>query len=264
MNKLSKSFLYLMAGLLITFTACNDDNPTPVFTAGFEELSFPAGTDAFYGQDKTGERSVEESGTIQYSYTYESGNARFGLNFFEDESYGTWWNGIAYSKQTNNTLEGTEGMLVAMPGAGADDSEVYAIMNGSDTITFEGEAFNPQSIQLTNNAYAHSVIEEGNQFSKKFGGVEGNDPDYFKVIITGIDEQGAPTGEVEFYLADFRFDDNSKDYIVDSWIIADLSPLGSVSKLAFSYESSDTGDYGINTPLYVAFDNLIVQAEEEE
>jgi len=60
------------------------------------------------------------------------------------------------------------------------------------------------------------------------------------------------THYVEFYLADYRFDDSSKDYIVDSWTRVDLTPLGYVDSLEFVLSSSDVGPYGINTPLFFA------------
>ncbi|WP_017730458.1 DUF4465 domain-containing protein [Nafulsella turpanensis] len=256
MNKLNKALLYTLTGCLFTFTACNKEEVAPTLESNFEELSFPAGADAYIGQDKTGVKSGEGSGTVQYSYTYNSGEASYKLNYFDDATYGNWWTGVAYSKKTDTTLEGTEGSLVAIPGVGANSSEVYAVMNGSETIYFDGTEVIPQSIQLTNNAYVYYSLLKGDQFAKKFGGVDGTDPDFFKVIITGLDSQGKATGKVEFYLADYRFEESSEDYIVDTWETVDLSSLGEVEKLAFSYESSDTGDWGINTPLYVAIDDL--------
>ena len=268
MNKLNKFFLYALLGSLVSFTSCKDDEEVPTYTSGFEELNIPEGANAFYGQDKTGEKS--EDGTL-YSYNYVSTNVSYSLNFISDQ-YGERWNGVAYSSQTDNTKEGVDGMLVAMPGKGANNSKVYAVMNGTDTVTFvssenaptEKSEVRPQSIQITNNAYAYSVIKKGNQFSKKFGGTDGNDEDFFKVIITGLDANDKETGKVEFLLADYRFEDNTKDYIVDSWERVDLSPLGVVTKLSFSLESSDTGDWGINTPAYFAFDNLVSQPAKTE
>lgn len=99
-------------------------------------------------------------------------------------------------------------------------------------------------------------MRDGEGPAKKFGGVDGSDPDFFQLIVRGTDGQGGYTGAVEFYLADFQDDDNSLDYIVDEWTWVDLSSLGNVAGLEFSFDSSDTGDYGINTPLYFAMDDL--------
>lgn len=279
MNKLDKSLLYLMAGLLISFTACDDEDVEPIVetedpveevipadTSAFENLTFPDGANAYFGQDKAGEMvGKNDWGYSMYVTPYTDGKAAYVVNYNEAGEDDFYWGGTAYSKQTDNTLEGPAGQLVAMPGSGAEGSEVYGIMNGSDTInlTYEGPAV-AQSIQITNNAYAYHSMKNGDQFAKKFGGPEGNDPDYFRITITGLDENDMPTtAGIVFYLADYRFENNSNDYIVDSWETINLSSLGEVNKLVFSFESSDSGDFGINTPKYFAFDNLIVQPTEE-
>lgn len=261
MKKINKFFLYSLAGCLFTFTACDKEDEVPTYTSGFEELEIPAGADAYYGQDKSGEKS--EDGTL-YSYKYESGKASYRLNFISDQ-YGERWNGVAYSKHTDTTKVGIDGMLVAMPGKGADNSETYAVYNGNAPVTFEYEnGARPKNIQITNNAYAYSSMMKGDQYAKKFGGTEGTDPDFFRLTIIGLDANDEETGKVEFLLADYRFEDNTKDYIVDTWERVDLSSLGTVSKLAFSLESSDTGEWGMNTPAYFAFDNLVTQPAETE
>ena len=78
------------------------------------------------------------------------------------------------------------------------------------------------------------------------------------MTITGKDVDGIITDDIEFYLADFRFDDNSQDYIIDTWTAVDLSILGQVKTIEFSVSSSDTGDYGINTPTYFAIDGIAI------
>lgn len=61
---------------------------------------------------------------------------------------------------------------------------------------------------------------------------------------------------IDFYLADYRFLDNTKDYIVDTWEWVDISELGSVDSLTFRLSSSDTGIFGMNTPAYFCIDNV--------
>jgi len=109
---------------------------------------------------------------------------------------------------------------------------------------------------VTNTTYAYWSINDGDAFSKKFGGEDGNDPDWFKLTITGKDAGDKATGTVAFYLADYRFEDTSRDYIVDQWTWVDLSPLGEIAGLEFVLSSSDEGDWGMNTPAYFALDHL--------
>ena len=66
---------------------------------------------------------------------------------------------------------------------------------------------------------------------------------------------------IDFYLADFRFDDNTLDYIVDQWTTVDLSGLTNAVELQFSLSSSDVGDFGMNTPAYFAVDHVTVSEE---
>lgn len=266
MNKKNKFWLWALTGCFFTFTGCNisltEEKPIPAFTSGFEELTVPEGINAYYGQNMMGDKNLGYTAHYATSY-YSSGKAIYVISIAETEEYGLSWNGIAYSGQTDNTLEGLTGQFAAMPGKGGNNSQLYAIYNSTEPITFEyDKGANPQSIQITNNAYTYYSIQKGDAQAKKFGGPTGNDPDFYRLIITGLDANDQKTGEVEFYLADYRFLDNTQDYIVDSWETLDLTSLGTVSKLSFSLESSDTAEGGMNTPAYFSFDNLITQGAE--
>ena len=89
-----------------------------------------------------------------------------------------------------------------------------------------------------------------------FGGPSGDDPDFFMLTITGLDMQGQSVGSVDFYLADYRFEDNGLDVLVDSWTEVDLTSLDGAVQLSFALDSSDVGAFGMNTPAYFAIDNL--------
>lgn len=111
------------------------------------------------------------------------------------------------------------------------------------------------SIYITNTAFTGLTIKNGDSYSKKFGGVSGNDPDWFLLDIIGYNN-AIVTDTVHFYLADYRFVDNLQDYIIKEWTNIDLTILGQVTKLDFKLSSSDTGSYGMNTPAYFCFDNF--------
>ncbi len=44
-----------------------------------------------------------------------------------------------------------------------------------------------------------------------------------RATITGYDADHNPRGTIEFYLADFRFEDSAEDYIVDQWAWVDMN-----------------------------------------
>jgi hypothetical protein len=176
------------------------------------------------------------------------------------------WSGFAYSNRTDNTVEGIPGQYTAYAGGGAESSENYAVayVFGSlirVDITDAGEGVPVTGMYVTNNNFAVHSMKNGDAIAKKFGGDSGNDPDWFKLVVKGVDTQGHYTGDVEIYLADFRFEDNSKDYILDKWKWLDLSPLGNIVKLEYRLESSDGGSGGnMNTPGYFCMDNMNAEA----
>ena len=120
----------------------------------------------------------------------------------------------------------------------------------------DGVATVVEGAWLTNTTYAALSMRDGDAFAKQFGGPSGADPDWFLVTITGYDGDESPRGTVDFYLADFRFEDSVEDYIVDQWTWVDLVGLGPVSAIDFALSSSDNGDFGMNTPAYFALDGL--------
>ena len=75
-------------------------------------------------------------------------------------------------------------------------------------------------------------------------------------IRIGFNFQGDSVKAIDFYLADYRFDDNSKDYIVNKWTTVDLTSLGKINKVTFRFSSTDNSAYGINTPAIVCLDNI--------
>ena len=129
------------------------------------------------------------------------------------------------------------------------------------SLTGSTEGHTVSGAYFTNTTYAYLSMRDGDGIAKKFGGVSGNDPDWFKLSITGIDNSDEYTATLDFYLADFRFADNSQDYIIDSWAWVDLTSLGNVVGIEFVVTSSDVGDYGMNTPAYFAIDNLATVPE---
>lgn len=188
------------------------------------------------------------------SGTWTSGSATFNTNLF-----GPGW---SYSNVNDSTTAGFTNQWAAYPGTGFGGSGNYALAN---TFSPNGAYINlaqsmaPIEVQVTNSTYAALSMRDGDGFGKKFGGDTGNDEDFFTVTFTGfsgLDKTGSETGRVDFYLADYRFSDNSQDYIIGDWNAVNLSALGTVQSIAIGLASSDNGQFGMNTPSYVAIDSL--------
>ncbi len=104
--------------------------------------------------------------------------------------------------------------------------------------------------------YAYYTIQKGNGYARKF-----EQGDWFKLVAHGLDGQDKETGTVEYYLADYRSDNADEWTLNDSWQWLDLSSLGQVASIYFTMESSDTGEWGMNTPSYFCLDKLTVSTE---
>lgn len=162
-----------------------------------------------------------------------------------------YWEGFALSNQTDTTTVGWGNQYSSFAGSGANGSENFLLHYNSGYITLNYPSL--VSFEVTNNTYAALDMKNGSGFSKKFGGTTGDDPDYFKVIVYGYVQHNV-VDSTEFYLADFRYTDNSQDYILNSWTPVSLT--AHCDSITFKYESTDMGAFGINTPQYFCLDNF--------
>ncbi|MEM8908452.1 MAG: DUF4465 domain-containing protein, partial [Bacteroidota bacterium] len=193
---------------------------------------------------------------IDQSGGFTSG-AAFFPNFYNPAFGGFWDSGWAISNKTDGTTSGAVNLYSAKPASGFN-SATYVVGKQNAVIRLDASAMGQTiaGVYLTNGTYAHNSMRDGDQFAKKFGGDDGDDADFFKLTIQKYLDGELGEEQVEFYLADYRFTDNSQDYIVDSWEFVDLTSLGSVDSLLFVMSSSDVGVYGINTPLFFCLDDL--------
>jgi len=207
--------------------------------------------------------------------------------FFNNEftDFGSFevWEGWSYSTRGDTTTPGFENQFSSFAGGGAGGSETFGV-------AFMGSQIDPPpgapisyidlpevgfpvgalSASVTNTTFAALSMRDGDSFTDPFGGATGDDPDFFKLTITGHSEiaaGGSVIGAVEVYLADFRFQDNTLDFILDEWLEVDLTALIGAESLGFRVDSSKRSTFGgvtfINTPAYVAFDNLTFTAVPE-
>lgn len=170
------------------------------------------------------------------------------------------WSGWAVSNTTDTLTAGFMNQYSAITGGGYDNSENYAITYAgfATNLVLSGPAAGGTvaGFYATNNTYAYLSMLNGDGFAKKFGGETGDDPDFLLLTIKKYLNGELSSDSVDFYLADFRFEDNSQDYIVKDWTYIDLTGLGDADSLQFLITGSDVGQYGLNTPAYLCLDNL--------
>lgn len=212
----------------------------------FTDLSLPTGSDFYNGSDGAG--------------SWTSGGAVFGNQFTDWGGGFVSWSGFSYSRVRDATTAGFGNQYAAFAG-GAHTGEFYSVGYGSGPETFINlpEAYLAHSVRLTNTTYTALSIRDGDEFGRPF-----ESGDFFRVSLIGFAGQGASgevTGQADLYLADFR---NGQSLIVQDWTLLDLTPLGGARSIGLRFDSSDVDPiFGINTPVYVALDSLVLTAVPE-
>jgi len=260
---MKKNHKVLMAALAITvagiFSSCSKDNEDEFinYLASFESLLTTP--NSYWRGDTTVTPVVENvfgTDCQVYKSQVKHGNVIFKNTY--NKTYDSW-SGFAYSNMSDTATAGFTNQYSVFTKNALSGSENFGIIYGQNyTIeiadTIKGEQL--ESIYLNNSTYTALTMRDGDQFTEKFGGATGIEPDWFMVTIKGIGVDGIATQPIDFYLADYRFSDNTKDYIIKEWTKVDLSSLGIVKRIEFTLSSSDVGTFGMSTPAYFCIDNL--------
>jgi hypothetical protein len=243
MRRLQTPFLAGLLGLGLLLVGTRPA-PAQTITIDFEDLYLDP--ESYYnGSDGAG-GFVSRGAFFNNNY-----NAMFGS-----------WKGWSYSNVTDVIHEGYQNQYSAynLPDGGGDGAPNYGVaynFSPGDAVIYLPAGTAPQSVRVTNTTYAGLSMLYGDMFAKKFGGVDGTDPDWFLLTIHGADDDWNETGRVHFFLADYRTENK---YIIDQWTTVDLTPLGPATRLFFTLSSTDNDPiYGMNTPAYFAIDNLVVE-----
>ena len=176
-----------------------------------------------------------------------------GFSFFNsyDDSWGSW-SGFSVSSVLDDTTgawTNQYGVNTGMAYSGGN----FAVATIGASVSFDLKTID--GFYITNSTFATQSMLNGDSYAKKFGGETGNDEDWFMLSVSGMIDS-LSTDTIDFYLADFRFVDNTEDYILNDWTWLDLSSLGNITALNFNWSSSDNGDWGMNTPAYFCMDNF--------
>lgn len=167
------------------------------------------------------------------------------------------WSGFALSKQTDTVTAGFQNQFSTIAGKAAEGT-TFALLYYSefdkDSCYFQfknQQEYLLKSISITNSTYAYLSMRDGDDFSRQFSQ---KNKDYLKAIFQAFDVYGHLVGEKEVYLADFR---NGKSLLLDAWVQVDFSDLGEINKVMISFDSSDKGQFGVNTPCYLCIDRFV-------
>ena len=242
--KTFKLILFISLSSLV-FVSCKDaveELKTTNTLVTFEDVVLPS-SGFWNGSDLSG-KPVKElpswGGTDSITNYYGScisNNMIFKNSFIPDPLYPSWA-GFSVSLKADTLTSGYINQYSVMAGIGALNSKQFALAYDSASLVCPENTngnFSIKSIMLTNSTYSYLYLKPAVKDS------------WFKVLITGyLNKKEKST--VEYYLADFR---NGKNFLSKIWNKVDLSSLGEVDQLAFTFESSD-----LFCPSYVCIDNI--------
>ncbi len=182
---------------------------------------------------------------------FESGGFTFNCNYFPEWSY---WSGFAVSNRTETTFATlTPDQFNSCVGHGANGSDKYCVVYPQGEL-IEVNAVGGQEITgmyVTNEAWTVDAILNGDGMTP--GAFTTGD--YLILTIIGNHPDGT-SDAIDFYLADYRSENEADHYYVNDWQWVDLSALGTVESLAFRMDSSRKNDWGMTTPAYFCIDDL--------
>lgn len=246
MKKFRFLYFLLAIGTMLSFASCSDDdnndNDNEILSViDFESIAIP--DTGFINNIEHQEKGVRFSNTHSVS------------------SYGEYWEGFSYSRLTDRSTPGLINQYSVFAPGGANQSKTFAVVYDTyDSPThfqfISDQSRKVKSVMVNNSTYAALSIKEGDSNAKQF-----ENGDWFKVIFTGYHVTGEAGKTVAFYLADYR---DGKTYICNTWTKVDLESLGSVNKVTITFDSSDKGEYGVNTPKYVCIDNLTFVSDTQK
>jgi hypothetical protein len=173
------------------------------------------------------------------------------------------WTGFALSNLYSQSITEEPSPFSAFAPAAAKNNFLIYLQPPEDqkaVFYFENEAMHQiSSLSVTNSTLTYLLMLYGTDDIPRFGDATGGrDPlDWFLLHIEGFDTDGNATGEVSFYLADYRFENKKRNYLIKEWSTVDLNPLGKVNEVRLTLSSSqNTGNGEILTLPLICIDNI--------
>ena len=213
--------------------------------------------DGYYDITDVWDSTYNDSGWCQFIYTNE---ARFMLSHIPSmNSYsGMSWEGFTLSKVSQDTANvfgctangGVVGVGTPYVIGYFSDWVTDALGYSSNIILFD-QAYYPDYVYICQNSNTMEAITHGGVFNARAF----TEQDTLTLIISAMDNYLQETRSIEYHLAI----DGKKN---NGWVKVSLKALKKANGLSFRMTSTDTGDFGVNTPLYFALDKLTVNTEE--
>lgn len=189
-------------------------------------------------------KNMEQGGSTNQCSVYNAEGAKSGSNF-----------AVCYGYSNSDPVDFWKCAKIYIT-----DQKGYTVTTENKPVTGKAKVGKFNSVWVCNTTYAYKVMQNGSLQSQN---------GWFKVIFIALDAKGKQIEgkRVEYYLANFDASKKAvsglESKIREGWNQVDLSALGdNVSAIAVNFEGSDKNQYGLNTPAYVAIDDLSVTVSE--
>ncbi|WP_051523148.1 DUF4465 domain-containing protein [Prevotella sp. P6B4] len=234
----------LVCGFALSFTSCdNEDNPVNSFktyTISFENQAL--NNDGYWCGDESGVK-FSNWGADAYACNYVESGVSFPANY--TPAYLSW-TGYAISNRTATTYANMiPDQFNNTTGTAHSGNKYCVVYIFGETIDLNGgEPVWVNGFWYTNDAWTVDAILNGDGMTP--GAFDATD--WLKCTVTGTKADGT-TASVDIDLA------KDGEY-VSEWKYCDLSSLGKVKDLSFTFDGSKKNSYGLTTPSYMCIDDL--------
>ena len=203
-----------------------------------------------------------KSAVIESFETVLSGDADYKLGYatellifehYYDETYGSWC-GFAQSKcyDMEDASYNNQYSVYNDEAASGDCFMVYyydSYNDPTDILCRYHGYYQFKTVRVNLSTIGYKAIMEGNAYARAF-----DEGDYLKVSFIALGADLAEGDVVDYYIVDYR---DGKRFVADDWDTVDISSLkGGLWGLRIRIETTDVGEWGANTPLYICLDDL--------
>lgn len=262
MIKNIKLGICLAALCCVAMTSCEKDNDPVIVTVKLNQ------TQIEYDSEGVWREVATNSPVVSHGFVFNHEG--------EDSPWGLIWQGFTPSRSSDQTVwtgewpshtfhvmtgggmsgEGTPFLVCFWNNAETDDmtpdDRSCQVYYAGDDMGLGKLPFKPVSVYVNNSSYTYYTILEGDTWAKKFDA-----GDYLKLIAHGVRADGSES-TASFYLADCS-GENRDEWFVNEWTKFDLSSLGEVTDVYFTMESTDVGQWGMNTPAFFCLDSFAAE-----
>lgn len=207
--------------------------------------------ESFYNGLGKDDPSYENPGT---SSQFVSGSFAFDT----ERHTSTWWGGFALSNQTSTVFESYADQFKSAVGSGHNSAN-YAVVysytgaNYAANVTNAADGADVSGFYVTNTANNVNAYVNGDGMSTAPGGFAKGD--WFKMTVNVVKADDT-TASIDYYLADYRADNEADHYYLDTWQWVDLRQFGKIKKMTFEFEGTKRNAYGLTTPTYACLDDF--------